>query len=127
MQHQLGRHNFGMKYLNKDNVDHLLHVLQQNYLCNTNWEGTCYLGLILYWDYNKRNVHLSMPSYILKTLKHFTHNKPTTPQHQTHLHRIPMYPPLFQYATLADILAPLSNNDKMYIQQVVGTLLWLSS
>jgi hypothetical protein len=32
--------DFGMKYLNKDNVDHLLHVLKQNYLCNTNWEGT---------------------------------------------------------------------------------------
>jgi hypothetical protein len=67
-----------------------------------------------------------MPSYTPKTLKRFCHNKPTTPQHQPHCHTIPTYGATIQYATPADILPPLSKDDKKFIQQVVGTLLYSS-
>jgi hypothetical protein len=107
--------DFGVKYITKDDVDHLLNVLKLNYLCDTNWEGTRYLGLTLDWDYNKRNVHFSMPSYVPKTLKRFGHTKPTTPQHQPHCHTIPTYGATIQYATPADISPPLSKDDKKYI------------
>jgi hypothetical protein len=32
--------DFGVKYINKDNIDHLLKVLKKDYICNTDWEGT---------------------------------------------------------------------------------------
>jgi hypothetical protein len=36
--------NFGVKYINKDKVKHLLNVLKKDYTCDTDWEGTRYLG-----------------------------------------------------------------------------------
>jgi hypothetical protein len=35
--------DFGVKYINKDNVKHLFEVLKKDYTCDTDWEGTCYL------------------------------------------------------------------------------------
>jgi hypothetical protein len=56
--------DFGMKYINKTNVDHLTSMLSQDYKIDTDWEGTRYLRLTLDWDYNLQKVHLSMPGYI---------------------------------------------------------------
>jgi hypothetical protein len=50
--------NFGVKYINKTNVNHLTSVLSQDYEIDTDWEGTRYLGLTLDWDYKLRKVHL---------------------------------------------------------------------
>jgi hypothetical protein len=41
--------NFGIKYLNRDDVEHLLLTLKKDYLCNTDLDGTHYLGLTLDW------------------------------------------------------------------------------
>jgi hypothetical protein len=60
--------NFGVKYINKGDVEHLTNMLKQDYKINVDWEGTRYLGLTLDWDYATRKVHLSMPGYIEKTL-----------------------------------------------------------
>jgi hypothetical protein len=43
--------NFGVKYINKTNVNLLTSVLSQDYEIDTDWEGTRYLGLTLDWDY----------------------------------------------------------------------------
>jgi hypothetical protein len=32
--------DFGVKYINKDDVDHLLEVLKWDYTCDTDWKGT---------------------------------------------------------------------------------------
>jgi hypothetical protein len=37
--------NFGVKYINKDDVEHLISVLQHDYKVDTDWDGTRYLGL----------------------------------------------------------------------------------
>jgi hypothetical protein len=58
--------NFGVKYINKTDVDHLTSVLSQDYEIDMDWDGTRYLGLTLDWDYKLRKVHLSMPGYIEK-------------------------------------------------------------
>ncbi len=39
--------DFGVKYINKEDVEHLASVLKQDYKININWEGTQYLGLML--------------------------------------------------------------------------------
>ena len=61
--------DFGVKFINKTDVDHLISVLSQDYNIDTDWNGTWYLGLglTLGWDYKIREVHLSMPGYIKKS------------------------------------------------------------
>jgi hypothetical protein len=39
--------DFGVKYVNKDDVGHLISSLSQDYTIDTDWEGTRYLGLTL--------------------------------------------------------------------------------
>ena len=58
--------DFGVKYINKTDIDHLTSVLRQDYEIDTDWDETQYLILTLNWDYKLRKVHLSMPGYIKK-------------------------------------------------------------
>jgi hypothetical protein len=90
--------NFGMKYINKNNVDHLTSILKQDYDIDTNWEGTQYIGLTLNWDYKKCKVHLSMPGYIKNSLIRFSHKLPNKLQLQPHPHTLPTYGATVQYA-----------------------------
>ena len=45
--------NFGVKYIGKDHVEHLLVVIKEFYDCTKEWDSTRYLGLTLDWDYEK--------------------------------------------------------------------------
>jgi hypothetical protein len=56
--------DFGVKYVGKENSDHLLHALKQHYEVTEDWEGKLYCGISLKWDYKKKTVDLSMPGYI---------------------------------------------------------------
>jgi hypothetical protein len=67
-----------------------------------------------------------MPGYFEKTLARFGHDHPSKPQHQPHQHAIPTYVATIQYATPADASSPLLKEEKKFIQQVVGTLLYYS-
>jgi hypothetical protein len=53
--------DFGVKYINKTDINHLIQTLKQDYKIEKDWEGTWYLGITLDWDYKKHEVHLSMP------------------------------------------------------------------
>ena len=61
--------NFGLKYVNKDNVMHLQQVLEEHYQTTTDWSGNRYIGIKIDWDYKQQQVHLSMPGYIMAALK----------------------------------------------------------
>ena len=115
--------DFGVKYINKDDITHLLNVLQNDYEVDMDWKGTRYLGLILDWDYKNRRVHLSMAGYIKKALVQFGHKPPAKPQHQPHKHTKPTYGATVQHAKATDATKLLSTDKKKYIQQVIGTLL----
>ena len=52
--------DFGVKYVGKEHADHLMVLLSKIYKNSNDWEGKGYLGLDLDWDYEKREVHLSM-------------------------------------------------------------------
>ncbi len=80
--------DFGVKYIGKEHVHHLLQVLRQDYEIEEDWEGTRYLGITLDWDYTKYKVHLSMPGYVEKAQARFGHQVPTKPQDQPHKHTI---------------------------------------
>jgi len=60
--------DFGVKYINKTDINHLIQALKQDYKIEDDWEGTRYLGNTLYWDYKEREVHLSMPGFVERAL-----------------------------------------------------------
>ena len=59
--------DFGVKYTNKQDADHLLETLKLKYKMTCDWSGSAYCGLTLNWDYTNRHVDISMPGYIKKT------------------------------------------------------------
>ena len=60
--------DFGVKYIGKEHVMHLIKSLKEHYEVEEDWEGRRYLGITLDWDYKKREVHLSMPDYVARAL-----------------------------------------------------------
>eukprot|EP00957_Ditylum_brightwellii_P061357 4657228-Ditylum_brightwellii.AAC.1 len=46
--------DFGVKYYNKDDSQHLITALQENYDISMDWEGTNYCGLAFKWNYNNK-------------------------------------------------------------------------
>ena len=72
-------------------------VLQEHYKISNNWDGKCYLGLDLDWDYENHKVHLSMLTYVTAALKHFNHTHPHKPQQQPYPHVKPIYGATAQY------------------------------
>ena len=54
--------DFGVKYTNKADAQHLLTCLEQLYKCTTYWEGKLFLGMTLNWNYAEQWMEKSMPS-----------------------------------------------------------------
>ncbi len=65
--------NFGVKYTNLDNANHLLSTLKKCYRISVDWEGEHYLGLTIKWDYaNRQHINISMlPDYVSNALTKF--------------------------------------------------------
>ena len=72
--------DFGVKYVGKEHAEHLMAILKDNYVISTDWKGEQYLGMNLNWDYDKREVHISMLGYIAEVLIRFHHTAPKMPQ-----------------------------------------------
>ena len=64
--------DFGMKYTNKADIDHLIECLKENYDLTQDWDGDLYCGIKLKWNYNEQILDISMP---------YKHDTPTKPQH----------------------------------------------
>ena len=112
--------DFGVRYVGKEHADHLLSVIQQHYKCTADWSGNRYLGMTLEWDYDKREVHLSMPGYVKEALVRFNHPPPKKPQHQPHPHTPIVYGAKQQLAKGPDTAPPLDKTGQKFIQEVTG-------
>jgi hypothetical protein len=108
--------DFGMKYINKTDVNHLTSVLSQDYKIDTDLMGTRYLGLTLDWDYKLRKVHLSMPGYIKKACIRFGHTPLNKPQMQPHPHTLPTYGATIQFAKQINQTPLAMKEQQKYIQ-----------
>ena len=69
--------DFGIKYLKKEDLDHLIKALEKYYEVTVDLEGKEYVKIELDWDYDKREVHLSMMPYLQKALRQFDNVVPT--------------------------------------------------
>jgi hypothetical protein len=61
--------NFGVKYVAKDDVNHLIASIKTTYNLTEDWTGNLYCGITLNWDYVNRTVDISMPGYIKRNCR----------------------------------------------------------
>jgi hypothetical protein len=116
--------DFGVKYIGKEHAQHLKNALKEHYKLTCNWTGKWYIWITLDWDYNKCQVHLSMPNYVQKALKQFQH-KAGKLQHAPYQSAPIQYGAKKQYRT-QESKAPLSGDKaNQLIQQVCGKFLFL--
>ncbi len=110
--------DFGVKYVGKENAQHLLDTVRHYYKCSCDWEGEQYCGLTLKWDYEGKKVHVLMPGYVTKALTRFQHPQPVKSQDQPYLHTKPNYGAKTQHAMAEDTTPPLNKEGKKFIQEV---------
>jgi hypothetical protein len=65
--------DFGVKFVNRDDVNHLISSISTTYKLTKDWTGNLYCGIKLVWDYVARTVDISMPGYIKKKLQEYEH------------------------------------------------------
>ena len=82
--------DFGVKYVGKEHAQHLIDTLKQHYVVAEDWKGEKYSGITMDWDYNKREVHLSMPGYCKEALGRFNRALRKL-NHQPHNYTLPTY------------------------------------
>ena len=117
--------DFGVKYVGKEHAIHLQNTLKRDYAITNDWTGKRYIGITLDWDYERRQVHLSMPGYVAKALKQFQHKPSTKKQHAPYPCARINYGAKKQYATQSSQAPALDKKGKRYIQQVCGKFLFL--
>jgi hypothetical protein len=116
--------DFGVKYTNKADAEHLVQTLAALYTVSTDWTGTLYCGLTIDWNYADRHVDISMPGYVEAALHKFQHPPPIEPEYAPHAWNKPTYGAAIQYATPEDSTTQLPASERTRIQQIIGTLLY---
>ncbi len=124
IQFTLVVNDLGIKYIGKEHAQHLKNALKEHYKLTCNWTGKRYTRKTLDWDYNKRQVHLSMPNYMQKALKQFQH-KAGKLQHAPYQSAPIQYGAKKQYATQESKAPLLDDKAKWFIQQVCSKFLFL--
>jgi hypothetical protein len=99
----------------EEHAQHLVSCLKEDYDISEDWKGEKYIGLTLEWDYEKREVHLSMPGYISKARKEFGHEMPTRRQDSPFPNIPPKYGAKVQYAEQPDDSSLLDKEGKKFI------------
>ena len=118
--------DFGIKYFDKEDANHLLTCLRKEYRCTTDWEGKNYCGLTFNWNYTDGYVDVSMPGYVQDSLQRLGYKPKRQPQYAPHPHT----PVKFgkkgtqQYASAPDESPLLSAKDTKHVQSTTGSFLF---
>jgi hypothetical protein len=78
--------DFGIKYINKDDLDHLIRTLEKYYEVAVDLDRKEFVKIELDWDYENKRVHLSMAPYLQKALRQFDNIVPTKRHHSPYPH-----------------------------------------
>jgi hypothetical protein len=68
--------NFSIKYINDNDIKHLIESLKTMYTLTEDWKGNLYCGIALDLDYINRTVDISIPGYIKKKIQEYGHLVP---------------------------------------------------
>eukprot|EP00804_Cyclotella_cryptica_P002446 CCRYP_019168-RA/>CCRYP_019168-RA protein AED:0.13 eAED:0.13 QI:0/0/0/1/0.5/0.4/5/0/1227 len=107
--------DFGIKYVKREDLDHLVAVLRRYYDVSVDIDGKEFVKIDLDWDYKKGEVHLSMEHYLRKALRQFN-NMP-------YPHVEPKYGAKVQFAEY-DTSPVVGKEGQTHIQKVNGKFLW---
>lgn len=112
--------DFGIKYADLTQAQHLITALKEKHEVTVDWTGTLHAGATLQWDYLNRTVTLSMPGYIKKLLLKYNHPEPKRAQHA------PRQPEPIQYGdkthtTTIDTSHLLDKEKLREYQSILGT------
>jgi hypothetical protein len=116
--------NFGIKYVNKEDVDHLIASIKTTYSLTKDWIGNLYCGIALEWDYKNGHIDISMPGCIKKKLQEYGHTMPKQ------LQMCPYSPEPRKYGSEAQAPFPLDATSKLdargikHVQKFVGSILY---
>ena len=118
--------DFGVKYQRKQDVEHLMAALRENYCIKDDWAGGKYIGITLNWDYVHRQVHLSMSGYNKVALKQFHHEKPLKRQDSPHASTPITYGAKQQFSPDRNSFPLLNKKEQRLIQQICRKFLFAS-
>ena len=114
--------DFGVKFHDQADADHLIATLRSLYDLKVDWTGQQYLGMTITFDATAKSVALSMPKYIDKVIQRFCPNisrGAASPM----VYVPPTYGAHQQTATI-DTGDPLSAADRVTLQEIVGCMLY---
>jgi hypothetical protein len=63
--------DFGVKYQESEDANHLMNALKELYIVKEDWDGSAYVGFDIAQDRDKGTVNLSMPRYIDDAVQRF--------------------------------------------------------
>ena len=56
--------DFGIKYVDREHINHLLVAIKKDYTIAEDWEGKLYCGVSVEWNYKEKWVDISVRRYI---------------------------------------------------------------
>eukprot|EP00804_Cyclotella_cryptica_P008147 CCRYP_004624-RA/>CCRYP_004624-RA protein AED:0.13 eAED:0.13 QI:0/0/0/1/0/0/3/0/1209 len=115
--------DFGIKYLKREDLDHLMGVLKRHYDVLVDIQGKEFVKIELDWDYKKGEVHFSMEPYLHKALRQFDNLVPKKRQDSPYPHIEPKYGAKVQFAEYDDSPA-VGKEGQTHVQKVNGKFLW---
>jgi hypothetical protein len=116
--------DFGVKYINNNNVKHFIACLKLVYKLTEDWTGDLYCGIALDWDCVNRTMDISLPGYIMNKIQEYGHLLPTRMQ------TCPYWLELKKFGMEAQAPLPPNDTPKLdakgikRIQQIVGSILY---
>ena len=115
--------NFGVKYINKDDADHLKFSLASLYKITSGWSVELYLVLTLKLNYKYQTCDIFMPRYVTNVLNKLEHANSHRPHHSPYPWQRPRYGTPSQLTSKPDQFAPLPEEQIINLQQKIGYLL----
>jgi hypothetical protein len=116
--------DFGVKYVNKEDVNHLVARIKSTYTLTKDWMGNLYCGITLDWDYNNRTVDILMPGYIKKKLQEYNHVRLKKIQTCPYTPAPKQFGSEAQRPLPADNSPPLNKKRIKRVQHIVGSILY---
>jgi hypothetical protein len=116
--------DFGVKYVNKADVDHLGASIKLTFTLTKDWTGNLYHGIALAWDDDNRTVDISMPGSIKKKLQEYNHVRSKKIQTCPHTPAPKQFGLEAQRPLPADDSPPLNKKGIKHVQQIFGSILY---
>ena len=116
--------DFGVKYVSKNDVNHLIDSIKLTHTLAEDWTGNLYCGITLKWDYVHRHVDILMPINIKKKLQEYKHIIPTR------IYSCPNHSEPKKYGSEAQAPLPPNATPRLdvagikLVQKLVGSILY---